>query len=338
MKFLITGCAGFIGFHLTDRLLAAGHDVVGVDNLNDYYDSSLKLLRLQQLGIKTLTNKDKVFYNDDKRFVFIKEDIVCDRLYSDYIAEEQFDVICHFAAQAGVRNSIEHPRQYISANVNGFFNILEFCRYNPPKQFVFASSSSIYGKNEKMPYCESDATEKPVSFYAATKKSNELFAHSYSELYGLNVVGLRFFTVYGPWGRPDMAPFIFTKSILEGKPIQLFNGGNMLRDFTYIDDAVEGICKVLFTEPLTNNPDKYRIYNVGCSSPVNLNDFIGIIERLTGKKAQIIEMPMQPGDVKATWADVSLLQKDYGYAPKTTIETGLKEFIDWYKLDKKIVR
>jgi UDP-glucuronate 4-epimerase len=328
MKFLVTGCAGFIGFHLTDKLLAAGHDVVGVDNLNDYYDTDIKTARLQQLGIETLADNEKIFYNHNKSFVFIKEDIASDTLYADLLVNEKFDMICHFAAQAGVRYSIENPKQYILSNVQGFFNILEYCRNNPPKQFVYASSSSIYGKNEKMPYSESDPTEKPVSFYAATKKSNELFAHSYSELYGLNVIGLRFFTVYGPWGRPDMAPFLFTKSILEGKPIQVFNGGNMLRDFTYINDVVEGIFKVLFTKPITNNAAKYRIYNIGCSNPVNLKDFIDIIENLTDKKAQIIEMPMQQGDVKATWADVSLLRNDYGYAPKTTIDKGLKEFID----------
>ena len=330
MNILVTGCAGFIGFHLTKRLLSDGYNVVGVDNLNDYYSPQLKIARLRQLGIENITYNETVFYAHGKNFCFVKEHIESPLLYSDFLSSEKFDLICHLAAQVGVRYSIENPRQYISSNIDGFFNILEYCRFNPPTRFVFASSSSVYGKNEKLPYTENAITDSPVSLYAATKKANELLAHSYSELYGLHTIGLRFFTVYGPWGRPDMAPFLFTKAILEGKPINVFNGGNMLRDFTYIDDITEGIYRVLLNKPIVDRAEKHQIYNIGCSNPVNLNDFIETIERISGKKAQKIEMPMQPGDVKATWADVSLLQQDYGYAPKTDIETGLTELINWY--------
>jgi len=263
MKILVTGCAGFIGFHLTNRLLASGHRVLGVDNLNDYYSPQLKIDRLQCIGIENISDKETIYYTRCKNFCFVKANIESPSLYSDILSSEKFDLICHLAAQAGVRYSIENPKQYISSNIEGFFNILEYCRHHPPTRFVFASSSSIYGKNEKIPYSENDITDNPVSLYAATKKSNELLAHSYSELYGINTVGLRFFTVYGPWGRPDMAPFLFTKAILEGKPINVFNGGNMLRDFTYIDDITEGIYRVLLNEPVATKVGKYHIYNNG---------------------------------------------------------------------------
>ncbi|MFT3738651.1 MAG: NAD-dependent epimerase/dehydratase family protein [Breznakibacter sp.] len=331
MKILITGCAGFIGFHLTKRLLAEGHTIVGIDNLNNYYSPALKMARLHQIGIDaSRTDYNSTNYIKNSEFTFIRANIESNELYKNYLDHEHFDLICHLAAQAGVRHSIDNPQQYISSNIQGFFNILEYCRRNPVQKLVFASSSSVYGKNDRIPYSESDATETPVSLYAATKKSNELFAHSYSGLFGINATGLRFFTVYGPWGRPDMAPFIFTKSILEDEPIKVFNRGNMSRDFTYIDDVVEGICQVLLNAPKTGKEENYRIYNVGCSAPVNLNHFIRTIERLSGKIARRIDLPMQPGDVKATWADISLLQCHYGYAPKTPIEKGLKEFINWY--------
>ena len=331
MKILVTGCAGFIGFHLTKRLLSEGHLVFGVDNLNDYYSPAYKIARLQQLGIDTTIKENEFLYNSNKSFCFIKSDIEADLLYSEFLSKEKFEVVCHLAAQAGVRHSIEKPQLYVSSNIQGFFKILEYCRYNPPNKIVFASSSSVYGKNEIIPYLESNKTESPVSLYAATKKSNELFAHCYSELYGLNVIGLRFFTVYGPWGRPDMAPFIFTKAVLEGSPIKLFNKGDMLRDFTYIDDITEGVYRTLIDNPKKIGNKKYRIYNLGNSNTVKLNDFIATIEDITGKKAHLKEMPMQQGDVKATWADISRIKQDYGYAPKTNIKEGLKEFIRWYE-------
>lgn len=330
MNILITGCAGFIGFHVTKRLLSEGHTITGIDNLNNYYSPDLKLSRLEQLGIHTSEIKyGKRLKNN--YFTFIQADIESQALYQDYLTYEHFDVICHLAAQAGVRYSIENPQQYISSNIQGFFNMLEYCRKQSVERFVFASSSSVYGKNNHIPYLETDKTETPVSLYAATKKANELFAHSYSELYKIKTIGLRFFTVYGPWGRPDMAPFIFTKSILDNNPIQVFNGGDMLRDFTYIDDIVEVVSQILLNEPQTKVISNYRIYNVGCSNPVNLNTFIQAIELLSGKIAKKIELPMQPGDVKATWADTTLLHEHYGYVPKTPVIQGLTEFINWYQ-------
>jgi len=333
MKILVTGCAGFIGFHLTRKLLSEGHTVVGVDNLNDYYSPVLKTDRLQTLGINTSDLRlNETASTPNRNFMFIRADIESPDLYTEYLNGENFDGVCHLAAQAGVRYSIEKPQQYISSNIQGFFNILEYCRHHRPERLVFASSSSVYGKNDRIPYFESDRTDSPASLYAATKKSNELFASCYSDLYGMHTIGLRFFTVYGPWGRPDMAPYLFTEAILNDRPIEVFNGGNMMRDFTYIDDVVEGVCKVLLEEPqMCLTEEKHRIYNIGCSNPVNLNHFIRTVERLSGKTARRIDRPMQPGDVKATWANTSLLERHYRYAPETTIEKGLKEFIDWYR-------
>lgn len=357
MNILVTGCAGFIGFHLTRRLLACGHTVTGVDDLNDYYDVSLKKARLDELcpGLGAEAGESpqmRTFERDGLKF--IKGDIVDQGLYAE-LGTSGFDAVCHLAAQAGVRYSIENPRQYISSNIEGTFNILEYCRHNPVRRLVYASSSSVYGRNPKIPYSESDMTDSPVSLYAATKKSNELMACSYSELYGIEAIGLRFFTVYGPWGRPDMAPFLFTDAILSGRPIEVFNGGRMSRDFTYIDDIVDGIVRVLTSEPaagagLHANASRaanginaageptatairgnHRVYNIGNSRPVALGDFISTIENISGRKAEKIYLEMQKGDVTDTWADTTRLREDYGYAPSTPIERGLAEFINWFK-------
>lgn len=329
MKILVTGCAGFIGFHLTRRLLGEGHWVVGVDNLNDYYAPELKAARLRELGIDTY----KTAYNvpaQTGNFTFIPADIEDAGLYGKHLNAKKFDFVCHLAAQAGVRYSIDNPSQYVASNLVGFFNMLEYVRHNPVRRFVYASSSSVYGNNDRIPYRESDCTDTPQSFYGATKKANEVMACSYSSLYGIEAVGLRLFTVYGPWGRPDMAPFIFTRAVLEGRPIDVFNEGRMMRDFTYIDDIVEGVCKALFEEPRTPAPEKHRIYNIGNSQPVGLGDFIATVERLAGRTAGKRYLPIQPGDVVRTWADTTRLREDYGYAPSTPLETGLGAFIEWY--------
>lgn len=332
MKFLITGCAGFIGFHVTRKLLSEGHKVIGIDNLNDYYSVDLKLNRLRELGVEDAMAGGRSPVHADKKFIFIKSDIENRSLFKEDLLGVDFDGVCHLAAQAGVRYSIDHPEQYVSSNLQGFFNILEFCRDRPSVRLVFASSSSVYGKNKSIPYKEIDATDSPVSLYAATKKSNELMAHAYSELYGFEAIALRFFTVYGPWGRPDMASFLFTKAILRDEPIKLFNNGNMSRDFTYIDDIVEGTRNVLLNEPDTDESraQRFRVYNIGCSAPVRMKDFISVIEEKTGKKARCIHLPMQPGDVKDTWADTTRLREDYGYSPGTTLSCGLESLIDWY--------
>lgn len=333
MKILVTGSAGFIGFHLVRRLLAAGNEVVGVDNLNPYYDVGLKYGRLSELGVRKEAAEAYGRAADTGcAFRFYRLDIEDRPALERLFAGERFDWVCHLAAQAGVRYSLENPQSYISANIQGFFNLLECCRRCGVSRFLFASSSSVYGKNTRIPYREDDRTDAPVSLYAATKKCGELLAYSYAELYGFSVTGLRFFTVYGPWGRPDMAPFLFTRALLEGKPIRVFNRGEMYRDFTYIDDIVEGICRVMqvlpASRPETETP--FRIYNMGHAAPVKLSDFIALLERLTGKKACCDYASMQPGDVQATWADVSRLKRDCGYAPATPLETGLTEFIQWY--------
>lgn len=331
MNILVTGCAGFIGYHVAQKLLLCGHKVIGIDNLNDYYSPTLKIARLTQLGIKEESIKENTFVQGQSRFRFMLADIKNEFLYTRILKNEKIDAVCHLAAQAGVRNSIENPQEYISSNIDGFFHIIEYCRANPAIRLVFASSSSVYGKNTSIPYRESDITDTPVSLYAATKKANELMAHSYSELYGLNIIGLRFFTVYGPWGRPDMAPFLFTDAVMNGRELKLFNNGEMSRDFTYIDDITDGVCRVLLDDPIKGEPASFRIYNIGNSRPVNLEDFISTIERITGKKARKVYDAMQPGDVKNTWADTSLLNKDYGYTPTTSIDKGLEEFIRWYE-------
>ncbi|MFV0483147.1 MAG: NAD-dependent epimerase/dehydratase family protein [Bacteroidales bacterium] len=331
MKVLVTGCAGFVGSHLLKRLLAEGHEVVGVDDLNDYYSPTLKADRLKQLGIITSDMLSNIAQNGN--FTFIKSGIEEQTLFDDVLKDFHFDKICHLAAQAGVRYSLEQPHRYITSNLIGFFNVIEYCRKNPQARLVYASSSSVYGKNTQMPYKESDRVDSPLSLYAATKKSDELMAHAYSELYGIETIGLRLFTVYGAWGRPDMAPFLFTDAIFKNETIKLFNKGKLERDFTYIDDIVEGLYLTLFNLPTTTKSQskRFRIYNVGNSTPVNIEDFIQTIEDLTGLKAKRDYLPMQQGDVERTWADTTLIRNDYGYQPKTDIKSGLQEFINWYR-------
>jgi UDP-glucuronate 4-epimerase len=345
MKILVTGSAGFIGFHLANRLLIEGHEVIGIDNINDYYDVSLKYGRLQEAGIP----EDEIAYNfvtRSRKFIsyrFIKLNLEDRENLHILFREEKFDCVCNLAAQAGVRYSLTNPYAYIDSNIVGFINILEACRHNSIRHLVYASSSSVYGLNEKTPFSESDNVDHPASLYAATKKSNELMAHTYSYLYGLPTTGLRFFTVYGPWGRPDMALFIFTRAIFEGKPIQLFNNGEMERDFTYIDDIVEGIYRTLIGPPPKDDmnwdgrkpdpsfsPSPYRIFNIGNCRPVKLADFIQEIEDVTGKKAIIEYKPMQPGDIRKTWADVDEFGSIYDYRPQHSIGYGIRTFVDWY--------
>jgi UDP-glucuronate 4-epimerase len=345
MKLLITGTAGFIGFHLAKKLIEANHEVIGVDCINDYYDVNLKYSRLSQTGI----SQDKITYGKlvtselypNYRFIQLKLE---DQKNLDFLFNHSKpEKVCNLAAQAGVRYSLTNPHAYINSNIVGFINILEACRHNQVKHLAYASSSSVYGLNETIPFSESNNVDHPISLYAASKKSNELMAHTYSHLFGLPTTGLRFFTVYGPWGRPDMALFIFAKAIMEDKPIHVFNNGEMERDFTYIDDIVEGIFRILTGQPPQGNsfwsgkepdpscsPAPYKIYNIGNSQPVKLMEFIHSIENNLGKKAIIEYEPMQAGDVKKTWADVSHLEKDYGYKPKYSVEAGIKQFVAWY--------
>ncbi|MCC6725921.1 MAG: NAD-dependent epimerase [Saprospiraceae bacterium] len=344
MKILITGSAGFIGFHLANRLAAEGHEVVGLDNLNNYYDVKLKLNRLENAGI----DGQKVAYNEPVRsnlhpnYEFIQLNIEDAANLERLFVKKNFDMVCHLAAQAGVRYSLKNPDAYIQSNIVGFFNILEACRHHQIKHLVYASSSSVYGLNEKMPYSTSDNVDHPISLYAATKKSNELMAHTYSHLFKLPTTGLRFFTVYGPWGRPDMSYSLFVKSILEGKPIQIFNQGQMSRDFTYVDDVVEGITRVL-ERPASGNaswsgqsPDPstsfapYQIYNIGNNSPVALMDMIAAIEEALGITAIKEFMPMQAGDVVSTFADTQRLEDDFGFKPTTTLKQGVQSFVTWF--------
>lgn len=324
MKALITGVAGFIGHGLAHRLLADGYDVYGIDNLNNYYDVQLKQDRL-----KTLAGKAP--------FTFQQIDIQDQGALFSLFQTEGFDYVVHLAAQAGVRYSIDNPFAYRDANLAGFLNILEACRRFTPQHLVFASSSSVYGANRKVPFSTADSVDYPVSLYAATKKANELMAHAYSHLYQIPTTGLRFFTVYGPWGRPDMAYFKFVNAIAQGKPIDVYNHGKMKRDFTYIDDVVEGVARVMVRPPATvvdaeasRSQALYKIYNIGNHQPVALMEFIQVIEAALGRKAEMNLLPMQPGDVLETYADVSDLMQDVGYAPSTTIEAGIRRFVDWY--------
>lgn len=317
-KVLVTGSAGFIGFHLAKSLLEQGMQVTGVDNLNDYYDVSLKEARL------------KLLYEFPK-FKFVKADISNkDMLFSTF-AEELPDIVVNLAAQAGVRYSIDNPQVYIDSNVIGFFNILEACRNYPVEHLLFASSSSVYGNQEKVPFSTDDNVDKPISLYAATKKSNELMAYTYSHLYKIPVTGLRFFTVYGPFGRPDMAYFMFAKKIMNGEAIKVYNNGDMYRDFTFVDDIVLGIEKMLFCPPQKDiNEDQYKIYNIGNNKPEKLMYFIETLENVLGKKAQKEFLPMQPGDVYQTYADITDIREDFDFIPKTSIEEGLQKFADWF--------
>lgn len=345
MKVLITGAAGFIGFHLSERLISSGDSVVGIDNLNDYYDVDLKLARLVELGINIngLNWHEFITSQSNSLFKFMRINLEDREEMETLFSSEKFDVVCNLAAQPGVRYSLENPYSYVQSNVVGFLNVLEGCRHNAVKHLVFASSSSIYGLNKKMPLSTKDNVDHPISLYAATKKSNELMAHSYSYLYGIPTTGLRFFTVYGPWGRPDMAIYLFTDAILKGKPINVFNKGNLSRDFTYIGDIVEGLQRILKLPPKGNvewdghfpvpNSSKspYEIYNIGNSKPIQLLDFIRQIENELGLKAEMNMMEMQPGDVEKTFADIDGLIDKINYHPDTTIEFGIKKFVDWFK-------
>ena len=323
MKVLVTGVAGFIGYHLAQRLIADGAEVYGIDNLNDYYDVNLKQARLKQLGAKN-------------RFTFKLLDLNNREGILQLFHKQNFDNIVHLAAQAGVRYSLENPFAYVDSNLVGFANILEACRRSQPQHLVFASSSSVYGANKKIPFSVDDNVDNPVSLYAATKKANELMAHSYSHLYSLPITGLRFFTVYGPWGRPDMAYFKFVRAIEQNQPINVFNYGKMQRDFTYIDDVIEGIVRVINRPPQLNHTNdnsnaRYKIYNIGNNQPVELLTFIEVIEQAMGKKAIKNFLPMQPGDVPRTYADVDELMQDVGFKPTTTIEQGIEKFVRWYE-------
>jgi UDP-glucuronate 4-epimerase len=330
LKFLVTGAAGFIGFHVVQRLVAQGHDVIGIDNLNDYYDVNLKLARLDVLAKLPL-------------FKFIKLDLADRSGISDLFVREKFDRVIHLAAQAGVRYSIDNPMAYADSNLIGHLAILEGCRHNDVKHLVYASSSSVYGLNSKIPFATSDSVDHPISLYAATKKSNELMSHTYSHLYSVPTTGLRFFTVYGPWGRPDMALFKFTKAIINGEPIDVYNQGDMRRDFTYIDDIVEGIIRIQDIIPQVNNDWKietataanssapYKIFNIGNGNPVKLLDFIQSLEKSIGAAAHKNLMPMQPGDVYQTYADVEDLFTATRYKPSMSVEQGVDNFVQWYR-------
>jgi UDP-glucuronate 4-epimerase len=345
MKVLVTGTAGFIGYHVANKLVADGDTVVGLDIINDYYDINLKYARLENAGFsKELIEYGKIVKSSKHpAYSFIKLDLNDREKIRELFESEKFDAVCNLAAQAGVRYSLTNPEAYIDSNISGFMNILEASRHSGVKHLSYASSSSVYGANENLPFSTSDNVDHPISLYAASKKSNELMAHVYSHLFNIPTTGLRFFTVYGPWGRPDMALFIFTKAILEGKEIDVFNYGDMLRDFTYIDDIVEGVVKVIKNPPAGNKnwdgmkPDPatskapYTIYNIGNNAPVKLMDFIEAIETKIGKKAKKNLLPLQPGDVPATYANVESLIKNLNFKPDTDINSGISNFIDWYR-------
>lgn len=319
MKVLVTGAAGFIGFHLVQRLLGRGDEVVGLDNLSDYYSVALKEARLAQVR--------------SDRFRFVRMDLADREALPALFAAERFDAVVNLAAQAGVRYSVENPWAYVDSNVVGFLNVLECCRHYPVRHLVYASSSSVYGGNEKTPFSEEDRVDDPVSLYAATKKSDELMAGCYAHLYGLKVTGLRLFTVYGPWGRPDMSPMLFASAILAGRPVKVFNHGDMLRDFTYVDDIVEGMVRVL-----DRVPQKHEVFNIGCSNPVRLMDFISELERALGREAEKIMLPMQPGDVYQTYADTTKLERELGYKPGVMLREGVDRFVAWYLSDQNPLR
>lgn len=335
MKVLVTGNAGFIGFHTAMKLLQRGDEVVGFDNVNDYYDTGLKEARLSCL--------EQTAADTGSTYQFIRANLADRDAVESCFAEHRFDRVIHLAAQAGVRYSIENPHAYVESNLVGFVNVLEACRQHQVGHLTYASTSSVYGANTHMPFSEHDGVNHPVQFYAATKRSNELMAHSYSHLFGLPTTGLRFFTVYGPWGRPDMAPHLFTSRILAGEPIKVFNNGNHSRDFTYIDDIVEGVIRAS-DQPARSNPDwdsdhpnpatskaPFRLYNIGNSDAVKLGDFIAAIETATGKKARKEMLPLQPGDVPDTFADSSALQQSVGYKPATSVDEGVNRFVQWYR-------
>ncbi|MFK7811532.1 MAG: NAD-dependent epimerase [Maribacter sp.] len=337
MKILVTGAAGFIGYHICEMLLKENFTVVGLDNLNDYYSVDLKFSRLKKLGVSS--EKAKQFHRvaksnlDNSKFSFIRMNLEDRENLPLLFQDEKFDIVCNLAAQAGVRYSLEKPDIYIDSNIVGFLNLLECCRHNSIKHLVYASSSSVYGSNKKVPFSTEDNVDHPISLYAATKKSNELMAHTYSHLFKIPTTGLRFFTVYGPWGRPDMAPFLFTDAISKNKPIKVFNHGKMERDFTYVTDIAEGVIRVLKGN-LDNRKEAnefYKLYNIGNNKSVKLLDFIKQIELNLNTKATKQMLPIQPGDVETTWADVSNLVRDYNYEPSTSIEEGVKTYVNWYQ-------
>jgi UDP-glucuronate 4-epimerase len=344
VKILVTGAAGFIGFYLVKKLDALEHSVIGIDNINDYYDVNLKYARLSHSGIA----QEKIQYGTKVKstalscYSFVKLDLTDYEKLLEFFAKEQFDCVCSLAAQAGVRYSLDNPRAYIDSNICGFFNILEACRTHAVRHFVFASSSSVYGLNEKIPFSAADTADHPISLYAATKRSNELMAHAYSHLFNIPVTGLRFFTVYGPWGRPDMAYFKFARAIFENKPVEIYNNGNMLRDFTYIDDVIEGIMAAINHIPAGNPAFNARepvpslssapfvLYNLGNNHPEKLTDFIETLENALGKKAGKVYLEMQAGDVPVTMADIENTRRDLGWQPKTSISEGLQLFAEWF--------
>lgn len=338
-KILITGAAGFIGYHLCVRMLTEGYQVVGLDNINDYYDVNLKYARLSELGIVREVaepfNLESTSSKWDGSFTFVRMNLE-DRDAIPFLFERhRFDMVINLAAQAGVRYSLENPMAYVDSNVVGFVNILESCRHYGVGKLLYASSSSVYGDSVDTPFTTEQNVDHPISLYAATKKSNELMAHTYSHLFHIQTIGLRFFTVYGPWGRPDMAMFLFTDAILNGRPIKVFNNGDLSRDFTYIEDIIQGIMLIVNKE---EEEEKYQLYNIGNSKPVKLLEFIEQIEKATGKKAQKIMMPMQPGDVNRTWADVGDLSVRFGYKPSFSIERGVSSFVEWFKDYYKVTK
>jgi UDP-glucuronate 4-epimerase len=344
-RILVTGAAGFIGFHLVRRLVARGDEVVGLDNVNDYYDVGLKHARLADTGIdpSKIGDGKPVASSSHPGYRFIKLDLADDSRLTAFFEHESFKAVCHLAAQPGVRYGQINPRAYVASNLVGFANILEASRRRRIGHFVYASSSSVYGGNENVPYSTQHNVDHPVSLYAATKKSNELLAHAASTVYGLPTTGLRFFTVYGPWGRPDMAYFLFTRAILEDRPIDIFNRGDMRRDFTYVDDVIEGVIRVIDRPPSVNpkwsglTPDPsssrapYRVYNIGNGRPVDLMVFVRTLEKILGRTARLNFLPMQAGDVAATWADTSDLKRDFGFRPETSLDQGLGRFVEWYR-------
>ena len=333
MKILVTGAAGFIGYHLVKTLIKDNHEVIGLDNINDYYSTNLKFDRLKELGINKDSAKDFLSLSGSnlfKNFKFIRMNLEDRENLPKLFKDEKFDVVCNLAAQAGVRYSIENPETYIDSNIVGFLNILECCRNHNIKKLVYASSSSVYGDNKKTPFEETDNTDKPISLYAASKKSNELMAHNYSHLFKLNTIGLRFFTVYGSWGRPDMAYYLFADAITKDKAIKVFNNGDLSRDFTHIEDIVIGVKSVLLSDSSTKK--LYELYNIGNNKPVVLTKFIETIEKYLGKKSIKKMLPMQDGDVKKTWASISKITKDYNFQNKVSLDKGIEEFINWYKV------
>jgi UDP-glucuronate 4-epimerase len=332
MKIFITGAAGFIGYHLVKRLVQIEtNDIIGIDNINNYYDQNLKYIRLKDTGIEKDEIKDLTLIKSKKhsKYKFVKLDLIDKNNLTKLFSEYKPDIVVNLAAQAGVRYSLENPDAYVQSNIIGFLNLLECCRHYPVKHLVYASSSSVYGNNAEVPYSEDTKTDSPVSLYAATKKSNELMAYAYSHLYGIPATGLRFFTAYGPYGRPDMAPMLFTKAIMIGEPIKVFNNGNLRRDFTYIDDIIEGIIRVMGKTPDKVPP--HTVYNIGCSKPVQLTEFIHTLEDTIGLKAKMVMLPMQMGDVYQTYADTTALERDFGYSPIVSLKEGIERFISWYK-------